>query len=149
MCSKPSWTSFMKFQAAADERCSCFDLHGNATPFRVWVRCIGVLCVTSLGMRWLLQDHTIDSRPMVELLGTLGALLEEARERDGGGGACGAALHQLVLVLADGKFHEKESLQRAVRELADRRGVLLAFIVLDSDKSKVGARIREWMGQTD
>ena len=37
-----------------------------------------------------------------------------------------------MLVLADGRFHEKAALQRAVREAAAERGVMLAFIILDN-----------------
>lgn len=35
-------------------------------------------------------------------------------------------------MLADGRFHEKAALQRAVREAAAERGVMLAFIILDN-----------------
>ena len=53
---------------------------------------------------------------MVELLSSLQALLAQARHRSGAGGI-GVGTHdlrQLVLVIADGRFHEKESLRRAV-----------------------------------
>ncbi len=46
-------------------------------------------------------------------------------------------LHQLVLIIADGRFHEKESLRAAVREAAAKRGVCLAFICLDSPASSL------------
>ena len=46
-------------------------------------------------------------------------------------------LHQLVLIIADGRFHEKESLRAAVREAAAKRGVCLAFIVLDNPASSL------------
>lgn len=48
-------------------------------------------------------------------------------------------------MLADGRFHEKAALQRAVREAAAERGVMLAFIILDNpaasllDMQTVGA----------
>ena len=35
------------------------------------------------------------------------------------------------------RFHEKESLRRAVRAAADRPGVLYAFIVLDSAANSI------------
>ncbi len=41
-------------------------------------------------------------------------------------------LQQLVLVLSDGRLSEKATLRRAVREAAERSGVMLAFIVLDN-----------------
>jgi len=78
-------------------------------------------------------DNTIADRPMLDLVASLDHLLTGARARAGGGGAAGAAaLHQLVLIVADGRFHEKEALRRAAREAAARPGVLYAFIVLDN-----------------
>ena len=62
-----------------------------------------------------LQDNTIADRPMVELLAALQHMLGEARQRSGAGGPGGGALQQLVLILADGRFHEKEALRRAVQ----------------------------------
>jgi midasin len=41
-------------------------------------------------------------------------------------------LSQLVLVLADGHLHEKDSLRAKVREVAGRPGVCLVFIAIDS-----------------
>jgi midasin len=37
-----------------------------------------------------------------------------------------------VLVVADGRLHEKEALRAAVRKLAAKRGVCLAFIAVDA-----------------
>lgn len=82
------------------------------------------------------QDNTISDRPMGELMQALGVMLDEGRDRAGNTGLH-ESLHQLVLILADGRFHEKESLRRMVRELADRRGVLPAFLALDSDKNSL------------
>lgn len=42
------------------------------------------------------------------------------------------ALQQLVLVLADGHFHEKQSLHRRMRALADNPNTLVVFIALDT-----------------
>ncbi|KAK9820997.1 hypothetical protein WJX81_006213, partial [Elliptochloris bilobata] len=78
------------------------------------------------------QDNTIADRPMVELLAALRVMLDEARARAGSSGPGGGALQQLVLILADGRFHEKEALRRAVQEASEQRGVLLAFIILDN-----------------
>ena len=50
----------------------------------------------------------------------------------GGTGSGSSELQQLVLVLADGRFHEKEGLRQVVREAAAKAGVCLAFIVLDN-----------------
>jgi len=64
------------------------------------------------------QDNTIADRPMVELLAALQQMLGEARARAGTAGPGGGALQQLVLILADGRFHEKEALRRAVQARA-------------------------------
>ena len=55
---------------------------------------------------------------MVELLAALQQMLGEARARAGAAGPGGGALQQLVLILADGRFHEKEALRRAVQARA-------------------------------
>ena len=75
------------------------------------------------------QENTIADAPVAELLDVLGAQLEEARERLRGGGE---QLQQLVLIVADGHFHEKEALRLRLRKLAERRGLLVAFIALDN-----------------
>lgn len=61
---------------------------------------------------WL-QDNTIADSPMVELLTSMQHMLEQARVRSVGVGGS-QDLHQLVIIVADGRFHEKESLQRVV-----------------------------------
>ena len=61
----------------------------------------------------VLQDNTLADRPMVELLTMLMHMLDMARHSAQHSGGS-PALHQLVLILADGRFHEKESLRRVV-----------------------------------
>lgn len=80
------------------------------------------------------QDSTISDRPMLQLMDGLGHMLDSARHSAGAGGIGAGTqdLAQLVLIIADGRFHEKEGLQAAVRALASRRGVCVAFIALDS-----------------
>ena len=56
------------------------------------------------------QDNTIADEPMVELLRYLTPTLEQAALRAGGagaGGGRGQVLQQLVLIISDGRFHEK------------------------------------------
>lgn len=59
------------------------------------------------------QDNTIADSPMLELLTSMQHMLEQARVRTMGVGSQ-HDLHQLVIIVADGRFHEKESLQRVV-----------------------------------
>ena len=83
------------------------------------------------------QDNTITDRPMVDVMVSLDHMLESASARAGSSSIFGSALHQLVLIIADGRFHEKDSLRRAVREAAGRPGVLYAFIVLDNAANSI------------
>ena len=89
-----------------------------------------VLMEASVGMKHLLkrkgqqcfldlkdapmQDNTLADRPMVELLTMLMHMLDLARHSASQRAGGSAALQQLVLILADGRFHEKESLRRVV-----------------------------------
>ncbi|KAL0028971.1 hypothetical protein WJX77_009058 [Trebouxia sp. C0004] len=82
------------------------------------------------------QDNTIADNPMVELLTSMQHMLEQARVRSMGVGGS-QDLHQLVIIVADGRFHEKESLQRVVAEASSKKGVLYAFIVLDNPASSL------------
>ncbi|KAL0049173.1 hypothetical protein WJX82_008148 [Trebouxia sp. C0006] len=82
------------------------------------------------------QDNTIADNPMVELLTSMQHMLEQARVRSVGVGGS-QDLHQLVIIVADGRFHEKESLQRVVAEASSKKGVLYAFIVLDNPASSL------------
>ena len=80
------------------------------------------------------EDNTLADRPMVQLLETMAAHLNVAREQIRGGGT---KLQQLVLIIADGRFHEKEALRRCMREIGAQRGLLVAFIVLDNPKNSL------------
>lgn len=74
-------------------------------------------------------DNTIDDRPMMELLEFLDGVLDTDASDAGDGGA-----KQLVIILADGRFHEKEGLRKAVMDATGRGGVMYAFVVLDGGK---------------
>ena len=80
------------------------------------------------------EDNTLADKPMVQLLETMSARLSVAREQIRGGGT---KLQQLVLIIADGRFHEKEALRRCMREMGAQRGLLVAFIVLDNPKNSL------------
>lgn len=72
-----------------------------------------MIVTSQLGHLDDLQDNTIADNPMVELLTSMQHMLEQARVRSVGVGGS-QDLHQLVIIVADGRFHEKESLQRVV-----------------------------------
>lgn len=103
---------------------------------------VGPRLVAGLTFR---QDNTIADTPMLALMESLDALLEGARHRAGAGGiGVGTSdLQQLVLVLADGRFHEKGALRAAVRAAAAKHGVCLAFIALDAAPAAGGTSLLE------
>jgi midasin len=80
------------------------------------------------------EDNTLADKPVVGLLRALDASLAAARENLRGGHE---TLQQLCIIIADGRFHEKEALRRQMREMSARRGLLVAFIVLDNPQSSV------------
>jgi len=83
------------------------------------------------------QDSTLADRPMVTLLETLHSQLSLSRENSRSVGADGGGLHQLVLIIADGQFHEKEALAKVMREFGNQKGVLIAFIILDNPEKSL------------
>ena len=62
----------------------------------------------------MMQDNTIADQPVVELVTSLSRMLDEARNRVRGGSMAQPSLNQLVLIISDGRFHEKETLRRVV-----------------------------------
>lgn len=83
------------------------------------------------------QDNTIGDRPVVDVITSVDHLLDGAAARAASNPAGASALNQLVLIIADGRFHEKEALKRAARDAAARPGVLYAFIVLDNPANSI------------
>lgn len=81
------------------------------------------------------QDNTIADEPMVDLLHYLTRMLDFAA-KNAVAPSGRNDLQQLVLVIADGRFHEKESLRRCIREATNRKQ-LLAFLVLDNPKESI------------
>ncbi|XP_021720497.1 midasin-like [Chenopodium quinoa] len=82
------------------------------------------------------QENTLREEPMVELLKYLNNMLEQAvanaRLPSGQN-----PLQQLVLIIADGRFHDnKEKVKRFMRDLL-QRNCLVAFIVLDSAQESI------------
>ena len=63
----------------------------------------------------VLQDNTIADRPMMELMMAVQHMLDDARQSAAHTSRqSGRALHQLVLIVADGRFHERDALRRVV-----------------------------------
>lgn len=87
----------------------------------------GIKMISSLTFK---QENTIAEEPMVDLLKYLNDMLDSA--------AANARLpsghnplEQLVLIIADGWFHEKENMKRYVRDLLSKKR-MVAFLVVDS-----------------
>ncbi|KAG1362520.1 Midasin [Cocos nucifera] len=92
----------------------------------------GVKMISSLSFK---QDNTIADEPMVDLLKYLNNMLDTAvaKARTPSGQN---PLHQLILIIADGRFHEKENLKRCVRNVLNRKR-MIAFILLDSPQESI------------
>lgn len=76
-------------------------------------------------------DNTIDDKPMVDLMTSVDMILEKE------GHHTPALLQQLVIILADGRFHEKTGLQKAVMDATSRPGVMYAYIILDNGENSI------------
>eukprot|EP00899_Mesostigma_viride_P010035 jgi/Mesvir1/19032/Mv12798-RA.1 len=81
------------------------------------------------------QDNTIRDEPMLSLLQFLSSSLSLAKARLSQR-AASAELQQLVIVIADGRFHEKETLRRALHQVGSPHQ-LLAFLVLDNPAQSI------------
>ncbi|XP_058077090.1 midasin isoform X2 [Magnolia sinica] len=92
----------------------------------------GIKMISSLTFK---QDNTIADEPMVNLLKELNKMLDtavaNARLPTGQN-----PLQQLVLIIADGRFHEKENLKRCVRDVLTRKR-MVAFLLLDSPQESI------------
>ncbi|KAJ4774203.1 Midasin [Rhynchospora pubera] len=92
----------------------------------------GIKMISSFSFK---QDNTIADEPVVDLLKYLNGMLDMAvlRSRMPSGQN---PLHQLVLIIADGRFHEKENLRRCVRDVLSQKR-MVAFILLDSPQESI------------
>jgi len=92
----------------------------------------GIKMISSLTFK---QENTIADEPVVDLLKYLNNMLDvavgKARLPSGQN-----PLQQLVLIIADGRFHEKENLKRCVREALSRKR-MVAFLLLDSPQESI------------
>ncbi|XP_071685110.1 midasin isoform X2 [Lolium perenne] len=92
----------------------------------------GVKMISSLSFD---QDNKIDDQPVADLLMHLNTMLDAAvaRSRTPSGQN---PLQQLILVISDGKFHEKENLRRCIRNVLNRRR-MIAYVLLDSHEESI------------
>ncbi|KAK9282811.1 hypothetical protein L1049_011033 [Liquidambar formosana] len=92
----------------------------------------GVKMISSLTFK---QENTIADEPVVDLLKYLNNMLDaavaNARLPTGQN-----PLQQLVLIIADGRFHEKENLKRCVRDVLNKKR-MVAFLLLDSPQESI------------
>ncbi|EXB29684.1 hypothetical protein L484_013458 [Morus notabilis] len=104
-------------------------LHDFDQPFTAET---GVKMVSSFTFE---QENTIADEPVVDLLkylnNKLDAAVAKARLPSGQN-----PLEQLVLIIADGRFHEKENLKRCVRDFLSRKR-MVAFLLLDSPQESI------------
>jgi midasin len=84
------------------------------------------------------QDNTISDTPTLALVQEAAELLEGARARAASSSGS-RELRQLLLIVGDGRFHEKEALHGAVRALVETQGVCPVFIALDAASASSGA----------
>ncbi|XP_074294838.1 midasin-like [Silene latifolia] len=99
----------------------------------------GMQMISSLTFK---QENTINEKPMLDLLVYLNKMLEQAatNARTPSGQN---PLQQLVLIIADGRFHENEKLEHRVRDLLNKN-CMVAFIVLDNAKESILTFPRYW-----
>ncbi|CAN6468645.1 unnamed protein product [Victoria cruziana] len=92
----------------------------------------GIKMISSLSFK---QDNSILDEPMVDLLNYLNGMLDaavvNARLPSGQN-----PLQQLILIIADGRFHEKENLRRRVRDALSQRR-MIAFLIVDSPHESI------------
>uniref|UniRef100_F6HXY6 Midasin n=2 Tax=Vitis vinifera TaxID=29760 RepID=F6HXY6_VITVI len=92
----------------------------------------GIKMISNLTFK---QENTIKDEPVVDLLKYLNNMLDtavaNARLPSGQN-----PLQQLVLIIADGRFIEKENLKRCVRDVLSRKR-MVAFLLLDSPQESI------------
>ncbi|KAL6643149.1 hypothetical protein ACP70R_021330 [Stipagrostis hirtigluma subsp. patula] len=92
----------------------------------------GINMISSLSFE---QDNKIEDQPVADLLMHLNTMLDTAvaRARTPSGQN---PLQQLILIISDGKFHEKENLSRCVRDVLNRKR-MIAYVLLDSPEDSI------------
>ncbi|WOL06186.1 midasin isoform X3 [Canna indica] len=92
----------------------------------------GVKIISSLSFK---QDNAIADEPLVDLLKYLNGMLDSAvsKARTPSGQN---PLNQFILIIADGRIHEKENLKRRIRDMLNKKR-LIALILLDNPQESI------------
>uniref|UniRef100_A0A0D9XKA7 Midasin n=1 Tax=Leersia perrieri TaxID=77586 RepID=A0A0D9XKA7_9ORYZ len=92
----------------------------------------GMNMISSLSFE---QDNKLEDEPVADLLMHLNTMLDTAvaRSRTPSGNN---PLQQFVLIISDGKFHEKENLKRCVRNVLNKKR-MIAYVLLDSHEESI------------
>lgn len=80
------------------------------------------------------QENLIEDEPVVNLLRNMNEMLENlASTRRQSYGI--NPLQQLVLIIGDGKFHEREKLKRSVRKFLQQKRMVVYLLLDNGDQS--------------
>merc|ERR1739848_48890 len=82
------------------------------------------------------HDNTINDKPVEKLLTCIETLFNQACIRINIPTSL-AYLSQLVLIIADGMFHEKENFKTLTNELCIQKGIIPVFIFLDTPQNSL------------
>ncbi|XP_057771067.1 midasin isoform X2 [Salvia miltiorrhiza] len=104
-------------------------LHDFDQPFTAEA---GIKMISSFTFK---QENTIADEPMADLLKYLNNMLDAAVMQARLPSGCNP-LEQLVLIIADGRFNEKEKLKRRVRDILSTKR-MVAFLLLDSPNESI------------
>lgn len=80
------------------------------------------------------QENLIEDQPVVNLLRNMNEMLENlasTRRQSYGSNP----LQQLVLIIGDGKFHEREKLKRSVRNFLQKKRMVVYLLLDDAEQS--------------
>ncbi|CAA7023541.1 unnamed protein product [Microthlaspi erraticum] len=80
------------------------------------------------------QENLIEDEPVVNLLRNMNEMLENlasTRRQSSGSNP----LQQLVLIIGDGKFHEREKLKRSVRKFLQQKRMVVYLLLDDAEQS--------------
>ncbi|EOA33965.1 hypothetical protein CARUB_v10021460mg [Capsella rubella] len=91
----------------------------------------GIKMISSLTFK---QENLIEDQPVVNLLRNMNEMLENlasTRRQSYGSNP----LQQLVLIIGDGKFHEREKLKRSVRSFLQKKRMVVYLLLDDAEQS--------------